>query len=233
MTRQTSNGICTFCHNEYSKAGMGRHLENCKIRALFEAASDGQHAARKTNKLHVRVEGRDLPMYWMNLDVTNSTTLATLDQFLRDTWLECCGHLSAFEIGGVRYSVNADMYESDSVWGRSQKDMHVRLDKVLQTGQSCSYEYDFGSTTELTVRVISQHKGQTTGELIQVLARNNAPEEPCIVCGKPATNVCTECIYSEAGGALCDTCAEEHACGEEMLSPVVNSPRAGVCGYTG
>ncbi len=233
MTRQTSKGICTFCHNEYSKAGMGRHLETCKQRALIEAAPEGQHAGRKTNKLHVRVEGRDLPMYWMNLDVTNSTTLATLDQFLRDTWLECCGHLSAFEIGGVRYSVHADIYESDSVWGRSQKDMHVRLDKVLRPGQSCSYEYDFGSTTDLTVKVISEHKGPTTGELIQVLARNNAPQEPCIVCGKPATNVCSECIYSEAGGALCDTCAEEHSCGEEMLLPLVNSPRAGVCGYTG
>ena len=32
---------------------------------------------------------------------------------------------------------------------------------------------------------------------------------------------------------LCDACAKEHACGEELLQPVVNSPRAGVCGYPG
>ena len=37
------------------------------------------------------VEGRDLPMYWMHLEVTASMTLATLDRFLRDTWLECWG----------------------------------------------------------------------------------------------------------------------------------------------
>jgi hypothetical protein len=39
----------------------------------------------------------------------------------------------------------------------------------------------------------------------------------CEVCGKPATEVC----------------AGEHECGEEMLLPVVNSPRVGMCGYTG
>jgi Plasmid pRiA4b ORF-3-like protein len=233
MTRQTSKGICTFCHNEYSKAGMSRHLETCKQRAKSEATPEGQRAGRKTNRFHLRVEGRDVPMYWMHLDVTNSVTLATLDQFLRAIWLECCGHLSAFEIDGVRYSVHADMYESDSVWGQRQKNMDVRLDKVLRLGQSCSYEYDFGSTTDLTIKMISEQKGAMTREPIQVIARNNAPQESCTGCGKPATSMCTECIYDEGGGALCDTCAKEHSCGTEMLLPLVNSPRVGVCGYTG
>ena len=38
-------------------------------------------------------------VYWMHLEATSSTTLATLDRFLWDTWLKCCGHLSAFTIG--------------------------------------------------------------------------------------------------------------------------------------
>jgi len=64
------------------------------------------------------VEGRDLPTYWMHLEVTASTTLATLDQFLRNTWPECCGYLSAFEIGGVRYTVDAGMVDG---WDMGEK----------------------------------------------------------------------------------------------------------------
>ncbi len=32
-------------------------------------------------------------------------TLADLDDFLRGIWLECCGHLSSFDIEGVTYTV--------------------------------------------------------------------------------------------------------------------------------
>jgi hypothetical protein len=32
---------------------------------------------------------------------------------------------------------------------------------------------------------------------------------------------------------LCQACAEDHECGEDMQLPVVNSPRVGVCGYAG
>ncbi len=43
------------------------------------------------------------------------------------------------------------------------------------------------------------------------------------------------CLGETQGDAgwLCDSCAEDHKCGEDMLLPVVNSPRTGVCGYTG
>jgi hypothetical protein len=93
-------------------------------------------------------------MYWMHLEVTAQTTLATLDRFLRDIWLECCDHLSQFKIGNVRYSENPEMY----AWSTGRKDMDVRLDEVLNPGQACSYEYDFGSTTELTLKVISERE---------------------------------------------------------------------------
>lgn len=65
-----------------------------------------------------------------------------------------------------------------------------------------------------------------------MLARNHPHEIECSYCGKPATHVCRECIYDD-GGWLCDDCTEKHECGEEMLLPVVNSPRVGVCAYTG
>ncbi len=229
MARQTSKGVCTFCHRELSKSAMTRHLETCEQRASTEAKAGDRWNVQKIRTFHLVVEGRDLPMYWMHLDVTASTTLATLDRFLRATWLECCGHLSAFEIGGVRYAVSAGV---DDDWDMGEKSMRVRLDKVLSPGQTCSYEYDYGTTTELKLKVISEREVEARGKAIQVLARNTPPVILCEECGKPATNICSQCIFDEKGW-LCDDCAQEHECGEEMLLPVVNSPRAGMCAYTG
>jgi Plasmid pRiA4b ORF-3-like protein len=228
MSRQISRGTCNFCHEEFSKPSMTRHLESCKQRTTLQAEAGGRQKAQKTRAFHLLVEGYRLPMYWMHLEVSAGTTLALMDRFLRDTWLECCGHLSAFTIGGVRYSVDAAIYE----WDTDSKNMQVPLDQVLYPGQTCSYEYDFGSTTELTLKVISEREVPGKKKTIEILARNNLPMVPCDVCGKPATNTCAQCIYEDKG-CLCDACAKDHECGEEMLLPMVNSPRAGVCGYTG
>ena len=116
--------------------------------------------------------------------------------------------------------------------GEGEKSMRARLGKVLSPGQSCTYEYDYGTTTELRLKVISESEAETKGKAIQVLARNTPPVIPCNVCGKVSTNVCSECIY-ENKGWLCDECASSHECGEDMLLPVVNSPRVGMCAYSG
>ncbi len=169
-------------------------------------------------------------MYWMHLEVAAATTLAVLDRFLRATWLECCEHLSVFRIGGLNYYVDVD--QDAYLWDMRRKNMQVKLEEVLSPGQTCSYEYDFGSTTELLVKVIAEDEVEMKGKAIQVLARNNLAIIPCDVCGEPATSFCTQCI-DEDKGYLCNTCAKNHACGERMLLPRINSPRAGVCGYTG
>lgn len=41
-----------------------------------------------------------------------------------------------------------------------------------------------------------------------------------------------ECIYYDEG-YYCKECAPKHECGEQMMLPVLNSPRTGVCGYDG
>ncbi len=232
MARQTSKGTCTFCQGEFSKSAMSRHLKTCQQRAITGAKALGRQKVQRTSTFHLVVEGRDLPLYWMHLEVTASTTLATLDRFLRDTWLECCGHLSAFEIAGVRYAVDSGMNDDWGMEDVNEKSMRVRLEKILSPGQTGSYEYDYGTTTELRLRVISADEAETKGKAIQVLARNTPPIILCEKCSKPATSVCSQCIFEEKGW-LCDDCAEEHECGEEMLLPVVNSPRVGMCAYTG
>ncbi len=92
--------------------------------------------------------------------------------------------------------------------------------------------YDFGSTTVLGAKVVSEFKANIKGKPITIVARNDAPEIKCEECGKMSTQVCSQCIYDGAGW-LCDDCSEDHECGEDMMLPVVNSPRVGVCGYCG
>jgi hypothetical protein len=114
-----------------------------------------------------------------------------------------------------------------------EKGMNVALDKVLRPEMKFSHEYDFGSSTLLTLKVVAERVGEIRDDPIAILARNDPPEFACGECGKPATQVCTSCEYEAGGGWLCESCAADHECGEEMLLPVVNSPRVGVCGYTG
>ncbi len=89
-----------------------------------------------------------------------------LDTFLRDTWVECCGHLSAFSINGIRYIVETDEYFKED------KSMSYLLEKVLIPGQEFSYEYDFGSQTDLDLKVVSEREVEDSGRSIDILARN-------------------------------------------------------------
>lgn len=54
-------------------------------------------------------------------------------------------------------------------------------------------------------------------------------------CNQPARRLCPECmIEDEESGMLCDACAENHPhdnYGDPI--PIANSPRVGLCGYTG
>jgi len=166
--------------------------------------------------LHIQVTPVYSPGYWLHLKVNTNTPLGSLDQFLRDIWLECCGHMSAFR------------------YGRNEVGMNRRLKDVLEPGMELLYDYDFGSTTELLIKVLGEYSApMEKNEPVQVLARNEAPSIPCDECGESsAVLICTECQWKGAGW-LCQNCAEDHECDEEMFLPVVNSPRTGVCGYTG
>ena len=225
MTRQTSNGKCNLCGGTFRKAAMTKHLKSYKQRKDTAEASSPSRSPRKSKTLHLVAEGRYSPNYWMHLEVPAAAKLAELDDFLRQIWLECCGHMSAFTVEGRTYSV-APMAEFND------ESMDVKLGEILNPGMKFYHEYDFGTTTHLALKVVSEQESEIKGKPIKVLARNEPPPITCMSCGKMATQVCTECAWSGQGW-LCDECAAEHECGEEMLLPVVNSPRVGMCGYTG
>ncbi|MEW6573824.1 MAG: hypothetical protein AB1374_09365 [Bacillota bacterium] len=181
--------------------------------------------------LHIIVEGRYQPWYWMHLDVRAKAKLKDLDRFLRDIWLECCGHLSAFIIQKERYSSSPDRFGFEN-------SMNFAVGGLLLPGIKCYYEYDFGTPTELVLTVVSERLSERKGgkkgaPAVQLLARNNAPAITCLSCGGIATQVCSWCVCEGGNAWLCDDCAAEHACGEDYLLLVVNSPRVGICGYTG
>ena len=194
---------------------MTRHLQSCMEKSEIDIGEESTKGSSSPLKFfHLLVEGHDLPEYWMHLKVSSHAHFEDLDNFLREIWLECCGHMSAFRMG------------------REEVRKNQKLQYVLRPGMQLIHEYDFGSTTELTLKVISEFKSNIIKGEVEILARNDQPQIKCSHCDNLATRICTECIY-EDGGWLCDDCAEGHKCGEDMLLPVVNSPRTGVCGYVG
>ncbi len=226
--KPASTGQCNLCGGTFNKAAITRHLELCwqKNAVPPAAAPKGNAATRKT--YHLAIQGRYLPEYWLHLAMAADATLADLDAFLRRTWLECCGHLSSFSIEKRSY----DSVVSGGFEDMGNESMKVILEKILRPKMKFYHAYDFGTTTDLTIKVVSEQPGGLKRRSLQILARNDPPALLCSECGKNATRVCGECVWS-GGGWLCDKCAGQHECGEELLLPVVNSPRVGMCGYTG
>lgn len=146
------------------------------------------------------------------------------------------------DIMNTAYLLKWGMFVSSITIPYSELEMDYRLGKVLKVGTKFSYTYDFGSSTYLSLRVIAEREGVMTDvnededEVVQILSRNEDPVIPCRQCGKPATRIVPGYGSVELG-ALCDTCKlkgdEKDYISEEELLPIVNSPRVGVCGYTG
>jgi hypothetical protein len=113
--------------------------------------------------------------------------------------------------------------------------MSKSASSVFLPGMNIHYVYDYGSSTELVLNVISYIPGRISGKKVK-LARNNGPIFKCAKCKKEiATKICTVCIHEKdrSRASFCNNCVDLHSCGEEMALPIVNSPRSGECGYEG
>lgn len=235
MARQQSRGVCQLCSETFTKGGMSRHLTTCKEHDW----NDSKKSLAQMRLLHLVVEDRYNNDYWLHLEVPEIATLGMLDQFLRDIWLECCGHLSEFFFDDTRY---ISYEEEDSIsdiyllMSPSESMFETKFMHILPAGATFRYSYDFGSTTELQGRVVTERDGRHPANTpVQLLARNLPPQYPCSECSEPAAWICPFCQW-EGKGMYCLECGQDHDCedGEwDMLMPVVNSPRTGVCAYTG
>ena len=233
-----TDGDCYRCGESYTKRGMSRHLRACL------PDSDGEAT------LHLRIAGARRSDYWLHLALEGETTLATLDSFLRRLWLECCSHMSAFTVGNVRYEKPYTDDEPAIGLRTERRPMDVPIGSVVgATDEEFGYEYDFGSTTALEIRVVDvggwdleslAERGTdavTAGpDEIALLARNHEPEIACGSCDEPAETVCQTCLWERGPDAwLCEACADAHEddCTRPSYLPRVNSPRTGVCAYAG
>ncbi len=204
-----------------TRGDMSRHLRACPEReaAIEEAAQ----SARTAETLHT-LQARDAWSgdYWLYLEMKGSATLADLDRYLRAIWLECCGHLSQFSIGS---------------WSGDEIPISRQIDNVFGPGTELTHIYDFGTSSYTLIQSMETRQGKPlTAHPIYLMARNAPPEIPCMECGEPATWLCLECMYEgEDSGALCDEHIEAHQEHNDYgySLPIVNSPRVGMCGYTG
>jgi hypothetical protein len=213
MEYHAPDSTCQLCGQDFARKGMARHIGLCLKKEL-----EKRPVNRSETLIHLHISATYQSDYFLHLLVSSRITLNELDRYLRSIWLECCGHMSVFFIKK----------------NREELSMSSRIDDLFSHTSELHYEYDFGSTTDLSIKLLNKYSG-TSGLAgkINLLARNAMPVVPCDDCGEsPTVQICSECQW-DGGGWLCDACAEEHDCDEEMLLPVVNSPRVGVCAYQG
>lgn len=218
--KKQSKGKCAYCGQEIAKSGTTKHLGSCV--PLLEAIAIADHDKTRHEPLYrLRVQAKEIPEFWLNIEMRGSAKLVDLDKYLRAIWLECCGHMSQFSFCG---------------WEGEEIAMTRRLADVLEVGEELTHVYDFGTSTVTLIKAEGIRKGKPlTGHPITLLMRNVMPEHACIVCKQPAGWLCMECLEEEdIWGALCDEHARTHPhdAYEDPL-PLVNSPRMGACGYTG
>lgn len=214
-----SRGTCAYCGDDYARGGIIRHLAACDAREEAIASAERERDDESETVYHLRTEDAWSSAFWLNLEMRGSATLQELDRYLRAIWLECCGHMSRF-----------------GAWGENEVPMEHRADQVFTPDTELTHIYDFGTSSETLVRVMDAREGAPlTEHPLELMARNEMPEIPCMECDRQASWLCVECMYEEdARGTLCDTHAEDHphdAYGPPL--PIVNSPRTGMCAYEG
>lgn len=215
-----SRGTCLFCGETIVKRSVLKHLQKCPKR--MEVIQTANASARAEETLwHLRVQGASAKEFWLDMEMNGSVSLDKLDKYLRAIWLECCGHLSNFTIGG---------------WGGTEIGKTRKADSIFETGLVLRHLYDFGTTSETDIQVVGLRTGRPlTKHPIQLMARNHQPEALCQECGQPAGWVCIQCLYEgDRTGFLCDEHIKNHP-HEEYGEPMqlFNSPRTGMCGYDG
>ena len=123
-------------------------------------------------------------------------TVEQMDRFLRETWLECCGHLSAFQFGPLHVSNTWDSEMANSINDIDMTpliNMESGITRVLMPGFSVNHQYDFGTTsvTTLICRSIYQLRAKPA---IIVVARNNPSDDEKVNSprdGLPCFDPCT------------------------------------------
>ena len=205
MERYDLKGKCYYCNEKLSERTVKKHVKGCKVRK--EKIGESIASSKKTKGQYIL---SILPQYgskeyslYIAIDI--DLTLKNLDCFLRNIWLECCGHLSSFIIDDINYDSCVD--DEFELFPQTET-MDFKLRQVISVGDKFKYDYDFGSTTALKLEVIDEYVVGENYSQIEILSRNDEIQ-----------NFCEDCVDEDS----------------DMVGEFeyTNSPRDGVCGYVG
>jgi hypothetical protein len=203
-----SEGKCLFCNQSFPQKEIGKHLAT----HLAKMEKDDSSKSPETF-CHIVVEDGVL---FLHLLVKGKVAMKKIDTFLRDIWLDCCGHMSNFANGNSKIAATQKVAD------------------VFETNVKIQHDYDYGDTTRVDLKGIKNYNLKLKEDIV-LLSRNEPLKLICAKCEKhPAANVCTVCDWD----FYCESCSAKHEkeCadfGDYAKMPVVNSPRMGVCGYMG
>ncbi|MBW9152928.1 SEC-C metal-binding domain-containing protein [Clostridium estertheticum] len=224
MERYDLKGKCYYCNEKLSERTVKRHVKGCSVRK--EKIGESIASSKKTKGQYIL---SILPQYgskeyslYIAIDI--DLTLKNLDSFLRDIWLECCGHLSSFIIDDINYD---SCVEDEFELFPETETMDFKLRQVISVGDKFKYDYDFGSTTALKLEVIDEYVVGENYSQIEILTRNDEIQNFCANCNQKA-----KYFDYEEEKYFCEDCVDEDA---DMVDEIeyTNSPRDGVCGYVG
>lgn len=214
MASKVSPGTCLLCRAPLTKRKALKHGMAC-------LQASGWPTGKKPSLL-IMIQGRYNKDYWLVVLARHDAWLRELDRLIRDVWVECCDHLSSFKIGGVAY-------ESDSTFSTGA--MSVPLARLVSPGSTFTYDYDFGSTTSLDLKVIGETPIALPGGPLCLIARNDPPAIPCDLCGGKAA-VIQDDPDDDIPHYYCRACLVSTEHDPDYVETIANSPRNGVCGYT-
>ncbi|MEJ7779529.1 MAG: hypothetical protein WKF68_08055 [Daejeonella sp.] len=249
MDKLKSEGKCLYCNETVSKLYINRHLQ----KHLADKTLINKPGRSFLLKVQTNPDWGNTP-YFLSLWIDGQILMDEFDQFLRDIWLECCGHMSSFTnpknrgrgAGMFDFEEAHEMFDKGQIKEyekimeeiNGEVPMSRKAELALYRGLKLVYRYDFGSTTELELSILDEYPVKADKAIV-LLSRNEPPELLCEHCDKEAAKeICMVCFGSQDEGIFCVKCAKKHAktCddyADYAAMPVVNSPRMGVCGYGG
>lgn len=217
MEKINTEGQCLYCKKTYAQSNMSSHFG-----AHLKKAAQETPSKKKAYHLKITAWG-----YFLHVLMHEEQPLYDLDNFLRQIWLECCGHLSGFTVKGKQY---------DRFIEEFGEDMENKVGNIFKKGMILTYDYDYGSTTRLEVKVMNEYQMRTPKKVV-LLTRNEPIKFMCTICNKkPAKVICA--LWHQEGRVFCEDCIEKHEedCpdfADYSQMSINNSPRMGVCGYNG